>query len=165
MNPSKRYMSRMSVIFPAAGTGHIIVAKFQEFGGLLFGMVVAAALFIWRTDSLPTRSAILLMGVLSGLTGLFGVTLYAFASDLQPIGRLIDCLARCRFFRARMARWRSYRDGTLISTTLTTRLRVFLLAQGIPVCQWSPSSFAPGFFSRPYRRHASVSTSSASSSS
>jgi uncharacterized protein (TIRG00374 family) len=111
----------------------IIMAKFQEFGGLIFGMVVAAALFIWHTDSLPTRSAILLMGVLSGLTGLFGLTLYAFASHLQPIGRLIDCLARCRFLRARMARLRSpvAEMETLISTTLTTRLRVFLLAQCI----------------------------------
>jgi uncharacterized protein (TIRG00374 family) len=111
----------------------IIVAKFQEFGGLLCGMVVAAALFLWHTDSLPTRSAILLMGMLSGLTGLFGLTLYAFASNLQPIGRLIDCLARCRCLRARMAHWRSpvAEMETLISTTLTTRLQVFLLAQGI----------------------------------
>jgi uncharacterized protein (TIRG00374 family) len=111
----------------------IIVAKFQEFGGLIFGMAMAAALFIWHTDSLPTRSAILLLGVLSGLIGLFGLTLYAFASNLQPIGRLIDYLARCRCLRARMTRWRSpvAEMETLISTTLITRLRVFLLAQGI----------------------------------
>lgn len=96
-------------------------------------MMVAAVLFIWHTDYLPLRSALLLMGVLSGLAGLFGVTLYAFASDLQPVGRLIGCLARFRVFPVRMARWRrqAAEIDTLIATTLTKRLRVFLLAQGI----------------------------------
>jgi uncharacterized protein (TIRG00374 family) len=109
----------------------IMVAKYQEFGGLVLGMIVATALVVWRTDAFTTLHVALLIAVMVILVGLLGLTLYAFAGRFTPIVTLLTCLARWRIFPQKMSQVRTFAAEVeqLIAMALTERVSVFLLAQ------------------------------------
>ena len=109
----------------------IMMAKYQEFGGLVVGMLVATALVVWHTDAVTTRQAALLLAVMVILVALLGLTLYAFAGRFTPLVRLLTCLARWGIFPQKMAQLRAFAAEVeqLIAMALTERTAVFLLAQ------------------------------------
>ena len=109
----------------------IMMAKYQEFGGLVVGMLVATALVVWRTDAVTTPQAALLLAVMAILVALLGLTLYAFAGRFTPLVRLLTCLARWGIFPQKMAQIRAFAAEVeqLIAMVLTERTAVFLLAQ------------------------------------
>lgn len=111
----------------------IIVAKFQELGGLILGMVVATALFTWQTDALPMRFEVLLVTLLVLLVGLFSLILYAFAGRNRPLVTLVKLLGRWRLFSPLLGKLLNVAEELedLIHMTLTHRFRVLLLAQAI----------------------------------
>ena len=109
----------------------IMVAKYQEFGGLVVGMLVATALVVWRTDAVTTPQAALLLAVLVLLTGLLGLTLYAFTGRCTPLVTLLTCLVRWGLFPQTLAQLRAFAAEVeqRIAMALTERRSVFLLAQ------------------------------------
>jgi uncharacterized protein (TIRG00374 family) len=129
------YIAHVCQVSPQRVLATIIVAKFQEFGGLISGMIVATAVFIWHTDTVATRQTVLLIVVMVILVGLLGITLYAFMGCFKPIVTLLMCLARWRIFHQQMAQLQVFAEalGHHISLVLTAHAFVFLLAQSI-VC-------------------------------
>jgi len=109
----------------------IIVAKFQELGGLILSMVVAATLFIWQSDILTIRFEVLLIALLVLLVALFSLILYAFAGRNRPLVMLVKLLGRWRIFSHLLAELLNLAEELedLIHITLTHRLRVLLIAQ------------------------------------
>lgn len=127
------YIARVCHVTTQRVLATILVAKFQEFGGLVLGLIVATGLVVWRTDAFTTPRAALLIAVMVILIGLLALTLYAFAGRFTPIVTLLTCLARWRIFPQKMARLRAFAAEVehLISLALTERVPVFLLAQSI----------------------------------
>ena len=111
----------------------IMIAKYQEFGGLILGMIVATAFFIWQADPVATQHAALLIIMMIILVGLLGITLYAFVGRFKPIITLLTWLARWRIFHQKMARVQVFAEelGDRISMALTAHVSIFLLAQSI----------------------------------
>jgi uncharacterized protein (TIRG00374 family) len=109
----------------------IIVAKFQELGGIILGMVAATALFVWHTDYFTMRLEALLIAALALLIGLFGLTLYTFIGPGKPLVTIVTFLARYHLFPRLMARLiaLAHEVEERIRTTLVYRRRVLLLAQ------------------------------------
>lgn len=111
----------------------IIVAKFQELGGLILSIVAATTLFVWHSDILTIRFEVLLIALLVLLVGLFSLTLYAFAGRNRPLVTLVKLLGRWRIFSPLLAKLLNLAEELedLIHSTLTHRLRVLLIAQAI----------------------------------
>lgn len=109
----------------------IIVAKFQEFGGLILSMILTTALLVWDTDYFTRRNEILLLAVMLVLTALCAAVLYAFAGRLRLLVAVIDVLARFRALSDRMQRLRvmAVELETMIHAAVANRLRVFSMAQ------------------------------------
>ena len=127
------YIAHVCHVSPQRVLATIIVAKFQEFGGLILGMIVATAFFLWHTDAFATRQAALLIIVMVILVGLLGIVLSTFVGRFQPLIRLLACLARWRIFHQKMARFQTFTAELerRISMTLTAHVAVFLLSQSI----------------------------------
>jgi uncharacterized protein (TIRG00374 family) len=127
------YISRLCNATKQRVLATIIVAKFQEFGGLLLSMIVATALLVWHTDYFTRRNEELLIVVMFMLAALGVLILYAFAGRLQPLVTIIDVLARFQFFSHRLVRLRTFavEMEVLIHAAVANRLRVFSLAQGV----------------------------------
>lgn len=111
----------------------IVLAKFQELGGLVLSMILATALFVWHTDAFTRQHTVLLCVVMLILASLLGVTVYTFAGRCKPLVTLLKMLARCHIFRYHMAWLQTTAEEIerLMHLTLTEHRRVFLLAQGM----------------------------------
>ena len=125
------YIAQVCQVTTARVLATIMVAKYQELGGLVVGMLVATALIVWRTDAVSTPQATLLLAVLVLLAGLLGLTLYAFAGRCTPLVTLLARLERWHIFPTKMAQLRAFATEVeqLIAVALTERFAVFLLAQ------------------------------------
>ncbi len=110
----------------------IVVAKFQEIGALLFVMIVAAAISVWRIR-LTRDQGVLLVGSMALLAVVFGFALYAFAGNLRPTVRAINFLARVKRWRRRLARLRTRAEEmeAVIHRFFNQQLRTFLAAQAV----------------------------------
>jgi len=110
----------------------VIVAKFQELGGHILVMLVAAGVSLWRLE-FTRRQEILLVTSMALITLLFALTLYAFAGNLRPTVRIINLLAGFRILRRRMAGLRSRAEEMerLIHEAFTRRWKTFLAAQAV----------------------------------
>ncbi len=110
----------------------IIVAKFQEAGALLLVMIGALGVALWQLE-LPAHQQTWLVGSLSVVVLLFGLTVYAFIRNWHPLAKLIEVAARLGCSRRRMARLRSKTREmeNLIHQTFTQRWKVFAVAQVI----------------------------------
>jgi uncharacterized protein (TIRG00374 family) len=110
----------------------IIVAKFQEIGALLFVMIVAAAVSVWRIE-LTRNQEILLVASMALLATVFGFALYAFVGNLQPTVRVINALAGVKRWRRKLARLRTRAREMehLIHAAFTKRWKTFLAAQAV----------------------------------
>jgi uncharacterized protein (TIRG00374 family) len=109
----------------------IIVSKFQEIGALLFTMIAACGIALWRIE-FTREQEIALASAMGLLLVLFAGALYAFVGDLRPTVKLINLLAR--FFRKgrrRLARLRTRAEEMehLIRAAFTQRRGIFLAAQ------------------------------------
>jgi uncharacterized protein (TIRG00374 family) len=127
------YIARVCHVTTQRVLATIIVAKCQEFGGLVLGMIVATAVVVWRTDAFTMPQTVLLILVLVLLVGLLGLLLYAFAGRFTPIVTLLTWLARWHIFPQKMGQVRAFAAELeqLIALALTERVAVFLLAQSI----------------------------------
>jgi uncharacterized protein (TIRG00374 family) len=127
------YIANVCHVPPQRVLATIIVAKFQEFGGLILGMIVTTAYFIWHTDAFAARNAALLIILLVILVGLLGITLYTFVGRFKPMVTLLTYLARWRIFHQHIVRLQASVEelGHRISLALTTHVFIFLLAQSI----------------------------------
>jgi uncharacterized protein (TIRG00374 family) len=110
----------------------IVVGKFQEIGGLLIVMIVAAAISVWRIE-MTRREEILLIISMTLLAGVFGFALYAFAGNLQPTVKVINFLARVKRWRRRLARLRTRAEEMeiIIHGFFSHHWRTFLAAQAV----------------------------------
>jgi hypothetical protein len=102
------YIANVCHVPPQRVLATIIVAKFQEFGGLILGMIVTTAYFIWHTDAFATLNAVLLIILLVILVGLLGITLYTFVGRFKPMVTLLTYLARWRIFHQNMVRLQAF---------------------------------------------------------
>jgi hypothetical protein len=111
----------------------VIAAKFQEFGGLMIGMLVATVLFVWHTDFFTARNEVLLIGINVVLAGLLGVSFYAFAGHLRPLVKILTLASRFRRFEGKVKRLQlmAAEVENSIHATVTKRLPLFLVAQAI----------------------------------
>jgi glycosyltransferase 2 family protein len=111
----------------------VIAAKFQEFGGLILGMLVATALFVWHTDFFTRRNEALLIAINGVLAVLLGLGFYSFAGHLRPLVKILAVAARFRRFEGRAKRLQILAEEVenCIHTTVTKRLRLFILAQAV----------------------------------
>lgn len=111
----------------------IMVAKYQELGGLMLSMLVGTALFIWHVDYLTPWFDILLITLLAVLVSLFGLTFYAFVRRGRPLVIFLTFLVRCRIFPRLFERLLTLAADLedLIYQTLTNRPRVLLVSQAI----------------------------------
>jgi glycosyltransferase 2 family protein len=127
------YISKLCNVTKRRVLATIIVAKFQEFSGLILSMIVATALLVWHTDYFTRRNEGLLIVVMFVLAALCAIILYAFAGRLQLLVTVIDLLARFRALSHQMARLRTLAVEleALIHTAVANRLRIFSLAQAI----------------------------------
>jgi uncharacterized protein (TIRG00374 family) len=127
------YIAQVCHIPPQRVLATIIVAKFQEFGGLILGMIVTTGYFIWHTDAFATRNVALLIIMMVILVSLLGITLYTFIGRFKPIVTLLSCLARWRICPQKMVRLQAFTEelGQHISLALTTHISIFFLAQSI----------------------------------
>ncbi len=116
----------------------IVVSKFQEMGALLFTMVLAAGIAVWKID-FPRRQAIMVLVALFTLVSLFLLAVYGFVSNRQPTVKVIHFLARFGKkkpygrWRRKMARARTRAEEMehLIHTAFTKRGKTFVAAQAI----------------------------------
>ncbi len=110
----------------------IIVAKFQEMGGHLLVMLVAAGVSLWRLE-FTRRQEIFLIGSMILLTAVFGLMLYAFIGNFKPTVKAINLLAGLRIMRRRLARLRTRAEEMehLIHQAFTRRWKTFLAAQAV----------------------------------
>jgi uncharacterized protein (TIRG00374 family) len=126
------YVARVCQVTESRVLATIIVAKFQELGGLVLGMVVAtAALVVWHTDAFTQRHIAPFITAIVILSGLFGMLLYALVGRLQPVVRLCTFLAQFRAVHHQMLRLRTFIEEVeeRIHATFTQRLRICLLTQ------------------------------------
>jgi uncharacterized protein (TIRG00374 family) len=125
----------------------IIVGKFQEIGALLFIMVVSAGIAVWRIN-FSREQTILIVAAMALLSGVFGVTLWAFLGNLQPTVKVINFLARFKRLRRRLARLRTKAEEMehLIHAAFTHRWKLFLLAQAITLLSAASILFRPWIF-------------------
>jgi uncharacterized protein (TIRG00374 family) len=126
------YVARVCQVTESRVLATIIVAKFQELGGLVLGMIMAtAALVVWHTDVFTQRHIALFITAIVILSGLFGMLLYALVGRLQPVVQLCTWLAQFRAVRPQMLRLRAFIEDVdeRIHATFTRRLHVFVLAQ------------------------------------
>jgi uncharacterized protein (TIRG00374 family) len=161
------YIAKVCHVTPQRALATIIVAKFQELGGLVLALIVATALFVWHTDYFMQRNEVLLTAAIVILAALFGLTLHAFAGHLKPMVRLITLLARFHVFERQLAQLRTLAEEIeeLIHSAVTLHIRSVVLAQAI-TCLSAVSVFVrPWIFSRPYLAPASGLINSAPSSS
>jgi uncharacterized protein (TIRG00374 family) len=126
----------------------IMVAKFQELGGLILSMLGATALFIWHADDLTRGFDIFLIALLAMLVGLFSLTLYAFVRRSQPLVVFLTFLARCRIFPRLIAKLLilAAELEELIHQTLTNHFRILLLSQVITCFSAVTIFFRPWLF-------------------
>jgi hypothetical protein len=68
------YVARVCQVPTQRVLATVMVAKFQEFGGLILGMIVATAFLVWHTDYFPRHHAALLLVVTILLAGALGMT-------------------------------------------------------------------------------------------
>jgi uncharacterized protein (TIRG00374 family) len=116
----------------------IVVSKFQEMGALLFTMVLAAGIAVWKID-FPRKQEIMVLGALFTLVSLFLLAVYGFVSNRQPTVKMIHLLARFGKkkpygrWRRKMARLRTRAEEMehLIHTAFTKRWKTFVVAQAI----------------------------------
>jgi len=116
----------------------VVVSKFQEMGALLFTMVLAAGIAVWKID-FPRRQEIMVLGALFTLVSLFLIAVYGFVSNRQPTVKVIHFLARFgkrkRYgrWRRKLARLRTRAEEMehLIHTAFTKRWRPFVAAQAV----------------------------------
>src|SRR5262245_17921637 len=116
----------------------IVVGKFQEMGALLFTMVLAAGIAVWKID-FPRQQEIMVLTALFTLLGLFLLAVYGFVTNRQPTVKVINFLARFgksgRFgrWRRRLARLRTRAEEMehVIHTAFTKRWKTFVLAQAV----------------------------------
>ena len=115
----------------------IVVSKFQEMGALLFTMVLAAGVAVWRID-FPRKQEIFVLSALGVLVSLFLLAVYGFVTNRQPTVKVINLLARFgkrKFgrWRRRLARLRTRAEEMehVIHRAFTKRLKTFVLAQAI----------------------------------
>jgi hypothetical protein len=123
----------------------IIVSKFQEVGGLLFVMLVAAGIAVWKLD-FSRGQEILIIGALIFLLVGFAFLLYAFLGNFRPTVKVIQLLARVRKWRRRMARLRTRAEEMeqLVRGAFTKRWKTFLAAQAFTLLS------AVGILMRPW---------------
>jgi uncharacterized protein (TIRG00374 family) len=109
----------------------VIAAKFQEFGGLILGMLVATALFVWHTDFFTKRNEVLLIAINVVLAVLLGLGFYAFAGHLRPLVKILTLTPRLRRFEDKIKRLQIYAEEVenCLHAIVTKRLRLFILAQ------------------------------------
>ena len=112
----------------------ILVAKFQEFGGLFLVMIAAVWVSVWRLDLTP-RQETLLVGAMAMLMVPFAITLYAFIRNWQPTVKSITALARLGIATRRLARLRlRARDmERIVHAAFTERWRSFIPSQAAAV--------------------------------
>lgn len=127
------YIARVCHVTTQRVLATIIVAKFQELGGLVLGMIVTTALVVWRTNYFTTPHAALLIGIMLILAGLLGLAFYALTGRFKPILTVLTYLATWRMFHHTLTRLRACAEELehRISMALTERVAVFLVAQSI----------------------------------
>jgi hypothetical protein len=116
----------------------VVVGKFQEMGALLFTMVVAAGIAVWKID-FPRRQEIMVLGALSVLVSLFLLAVYGFVSKREPTVLAINTLARFgpkrpfSKWRRKLARLRTRAEEMehLIYNAFTKRWKTFVAAQAV----------------------------------
>lgn len=125
----------------------IIVAKFQEIGALLFIMVVAAGIAVWRIE-FTREQAILIVAAMALLSVIFGFLLWGFIGNLQPTVKIINFLARWKRLRRKLARLRTLAEEmeNLIHAAFTHRWKLFLLAQGVTMISAASILVRPWIF-------------------
>ncbi len=141
------YIARVCGVTKRRVLATIIVSKFQEFGGLVLGMILATALVITK----QTREHQILLVVSMGFLLLCLVgTLAAFAGRFRPTVKAIEFLSRFRPFRRRMARIRRFaiEMEDLIHAAFTKRVGTFLLTQGITLVSMVSVFLRPVIFFR-----------------
>jgi uncharacterized protein (TIRG00374 family) len=110
----------------------IIVSKFQEVGALLFTMIGACGVALWKLR-FTREQEILLASSMGILLVLFILGVYAFVGNFQPTVKVINFVARILGKRARrrMARLRTRAEEMehLIHAAFTKRGKTFLAAQ------------------------------------
>src|SRR5579862_2021532 len=117
----------------------IVVSKFQEMGALLFTMVLAAGIAVWKID-FPRQQEIMVLGALTLLVSLFLVAVYGFVSNRQPTVKVINALARLAprkrpfsKWRRKLARLRTRAEEMehLIHSAFTKKWKTFVVAQAV----------------------------------
>ena len=110
----------------------IVVAKFQEVGGLLIMTLVAAVIAVWRLDFSERQEMALLAGIVV-LGTLFGLICYAFIRNLKPTVILIRLVMKLGIARNQLERLRVRAEELedLIHLAFTKRWRTLLVAQAI----------------------------------
>ncbi|HLY73356.1 MAG TPA: lysylphosphatidylglycerol synthase transmembrane domain-containing protein [Planctomycetota bacterium] len=132
------YVARVSAEPKRKILATIVVGKFQEMGALLFTMVVAAGIAVWKID-FPRQQEIMVLGALLLLVSLFLLAVYGFVSNRQPTVTLINALARFgpkrphSRWRRRLARLRTRAEEMehLIHIAFTKRWKTFVIAQTV----------------------------------
>lgn len=110
----------------------IIVGKFQEVGGLLLVMLVAAGISMWKIENIRQHTG-LIVGSMAVLIVLFTLALLAFLGNFRPTVRVINALAALGVAKRKLARLRSHAREMeqLIHRSFTKGWRTFLASQAI----------------------------------
>ncbi|HZN62902.1 MAG TPA: lysylphosphatidylglycerol synthase transmembrane domain-containing protein [Planctomycetota bacterium] len=110
----------------------IIVSKVQEVGALLFVMLCAAAIALWRID-FKSEQRWMLVGGMAVLTVCFGLGIYAFLGNFKPTVKFINLLARFGFARRKLARLRTHAHEVehIIQRSMTKGWRTFIASQAV----------------------------------
>jgi uncharacterized protein (TIRG00374 family) len=111
----------------------LIVSKFQEIGSLLFLMIVASGVALWKIE-FTRRQEILLVSAMAFLLLVFGMTLYAFVGNFKPTVKAINFVAMIfKKGHRRLARLRTRAEEMerLIQAAFTKRWKTFFAAQAM----------------------------------
>jgi uncharacterized protein (TIRG00374 family) len=110
----------------------IIVSKFQEIGAILFIMMVAVGIAIWKVD-FSRKQEMVLIGTMVFLIAIFTLGVYAFVGNFKPTVKIINFLARFKKGRRRLARLRTRAKEMehLIHGAFTKRWKTFVAAQAV----------------------------------
>jgi uncharacterized protein (TIRG00374 family) len=110
----------------------IIVSKVQEIGALLFVMLAASGIALWRVPFPPEQRWMLGIGMVV-LTVCFGLGLYAFLGNFKPTVKVINLLARFGVAKRKLARLRSHAHEVehIIQRSFTKGWRTFIASQAI----------------------------------
>ncbi len=125
----------------------IIVAKFQELGGQILVMLVAAGVSLWRLE-FTRRQEIFLVTSMVIITAAFGLTLYAFIGNFKPTVKVINLLPVFKSMRRRVARLRTRAEEMeqLIHQAFTRRWKTFLAAQAVTILSALSIFLRPSIF-------------------